>query len=52
VNVVRWERKHGTVQMSGRAPSLANDTWSELGRGGARPKVKKIRKLPKLPKRT
>jgi uncharacterized BrkB/YihY/UPF0761 family membrane protein len=52
VNVVRWERSHGTVQMSSRAPALFNDTWSELGRGGARPKIKKVRKLRKLTKRT
>ena len=51
VNVVHWERTHGTVQMSSRAPSLGHDTWSELGRGGARRKLKKPRKLPKLSKR-
>ena len=50
VNVVRWERKHGTVQLSGRAPALGNDTWAEVGRGGARPKIKKPKKF-KLPKR-
>ncbi len=52
VNVVHWERTHGTVQMSSRAPSLGHDIWSELGRGGARRKIKKARKVPKIPNRT
>jgi membrane protein len=42
VNVVLWERKHGTVQLSVNAPSLPKGTWAVAERGGQLPKpVKK-----------
>jgi uncharacterized BrkB/YihY/UPF0761 family membrane protein len=37
VNVVLWEHRRGTTQLVGRAPSLPDDRFAELERGGQRP---------------
>jgi membrane protein len=42
VNVVLWERKHGTVQLAVRAPALPVSTWAMAERGGQRPKGSKV----------
>ena len=38
VNVVAWERTHGTSTMTSKAPALPLDRYVELERGGQRPK--------------
>lgn len=43
INVVRWEQRHGTVQLSALAPALGEDRWVQLDRGGSRAKPKKVR---------
>jgi uncharacterized BrkB/YihY/UPF0761 family membrane protein len=43
INVVRWERKHGTIRLSSNAPSFGTDHWIEVGRGGSRLKRKKFK---------
>jgi membrane protein len=38
INVVAWEREHGTVQLAITAPALPNGTWAITTRSGQRPK--------------
>ena len=38
VNVVAWERDHGTVQLTITAPALPGGRWAETTRSGQRPK--------------
>jgi membrane protein len=49
INVVLWERKHGTVQLAIYAPSLPKGSWLVADRGGQRPPIKKP--LPAVLKR-
>lgn len=37
INVVLWEREHGTVQLMISAPSLPQGTWAQTTRSGQRP---------------
>ena len=39
VNVVAWERDHGTVQLTITAPALPGGRWAETTRSGQRPKL-------------
>ena len=41
VNVVIWEREHGTVQLAISAPALPRGSWAVAERGGQRPKVRR-----------
>ena len=34
INVIRWERSHGTVSLAINAPALPGGTWAMAGRGG------------------
>jgi uncharacterized BrkB/YihY/UPF0761 family membrane protein len=52
INVVMWERKYGTVQLSARAPSLGADRWVELDRGGSRSVARKKRAFPRRAQRS
>jgi uncharacterized BrkB/YihY/UPF0761 family membrane protein len=45
INVVKWEHTHGTTEMVGRAPRMSVDFFSELERGGQRPKKVKTSAL-------
>ena len=40
VNVVIWEREHGTVQLAIAAPALPQGSWAVVERGGQRPLIK------------
>ncbi len=51
VNVVRWERQHGTIQLAMRAPALPSSTWAVAERGGQRPKRKKSSRATSLARR-
>ena len=49
INVLLWERGHGTTTLTARAPALPVDYWAVIGRGGQRPKLpKKKRSAPGL----
>ena len=37
INVIAWEREHGTVQLMITAPALPNGTWAQTTRSGQRP---------------
>lgn len=41
VNVVSWERRHGTVQLAISAPSIPSGAWVQTQRGGQRAKHKR-----------
>ncbi len=41
VNVVAWERRHGTVQLAIHAPSIPTAAWVQTQRGGQRGKRKR-----------
>ncbi len=41
VNVVLWERRHGTVRLSAAAPAIGADRWVQIDRGGSRAKPPK-----------
>jgi membrane protein len=43
INVIRWERTHGTIRLASSAPALGVDHWVEVGRGGSRQKRKKFK---------
>ena len=45
VNVVVWEREHGTVQLAIAAPALPRGTWAVVERGGQRPLIKRRQSL-------
>ena len=44
INVLLWERRHGTTALSARAPALPIDYWSVTERGGQRPRPPKKRR--------
>lgn len=43
VNVVVWERRHGTIQLSAVAPALGDDRWVRIERGGSRARLPRQR---------
>ena len=52
VNVVIWERGHGTVQLAIAAPALPNGAWAVAERGGQRPLAKpKVSLIARLRRR-
>ena len=46
VNVVRWEKGHGTSQVVATVPALPKAVWAQVERGGQIPKPKKPTKFP------
>ena len=51
INVVVWEREHGTVQLMISAPALPNGAWAQTTRSGQRPSAISRRSLPALLRR-
>jgi uncharacterized BrkB/YihY/UPF0761 family membrane protein len=51
INVLLWERTHGTTSLSARAPALPLDYWAVVSRGGQRPKLAKTRASSRSPGR-
>lgn len=45
VNVVIWEREHGTVQLAIAAPALPKGSWAVAERGGQRPMIRRPSRL-------
>lgn len=48
INVIAWEREHGTVQLMISAPAIPNGTWSQTTRSGQRRTAISRRGLPAL----
>jgi membrane protein len=51
VNVIVWEREHGTVQLMISAPALPNGTWAQTTRSGQRPTAGSRRGVPAFVRR-
>lgn len=45
INVIAWEREHGTVQLMISAPALPNGAWAQTMRSGQRPTAMSHRSL-------